>query len=194
MTSLREIALALVATSAVLLGARGAAAEVLSGTYSAEDTSGHGARLSVVAAEGHVLLSFAAAFAIGSTVNTCHCLARGEAAGAARYRIAGPEDLSGSLKADAGSVVLEVTRQECCGEGFSGVQEFAASTRRPLRVRTVKAHRAQFLALDERPTGAYVVAGDRVETGEADPVTDLVVARFVGRRTTLGFLRVADLE
>ena len=50
------------------------------------------------------------------------------------------------------------------------------------------------LGAHNQPTKAYVVAGDKVEASGSEPEDDTVLARFAGKTTTIGRLKLEDLD
>jgi hypothetical protein len=159
----------------------------LSGTYpTREDVSG----LYILGGEGRLVLRFDAVF--GPTAHTCDCLLEARAQGAGRYVFT--TELGG-VRVEDGKLVVELSQPSCCGAGFGGFSPVPLTKRSRPEQCTVKGERAKFYGLDGQPVRAYVVKGDKVDAVPAGPFMDgFMVARFQGKRRTLGLLKREDLS
>ena len=153
----------------------------LSGTY----TTARGEGFSVLEGKGRLVLWFDAVF--GPAAHTCDCLVEARPQGAGRYTFTNE---LGGLRVENGRVVVELSQPSCCGAGFGGFSPVALAQRTAPEQCTVKGERAPFHEFDGRPARAYLVKGDKVEALPAGAFLDgFVVARFSGKRKTLGLLK-----
>lgn len=190
----RRIWSAAVASIILLVGAR--AADDVSGIYSIGEVQGwDGASLNLVTTPDRVLVYFSGGFPYGQTHNVCDCLAQGKPDGAGKFTFSSEEaGFDGTVTVNADSVVMEVSKSECCGAGGPGFPKFPVAGRAPLRQCTVKSEKAVFHTIDNEPTKAYVVKGDHVEVSESEPTWDTALARYAGKKPTIGRMKLEDLD
>jgi hypothetical protein len=166
----------------------------ISGRYEVQEVAGWGgAGLSLVLGEGRLLMYFAGSF--GEASHTCECIAEGKPDGPGRFRVTQSEpSMEGTLTIGPDEIVLDLSSQQCCGAGFPGAPHFPRAKRSPLLLCTVKSAKANFHSAENQPTKAYLVAGDKVQASDPEPNDDTVLARFAGKKTTIGRLKTEDLD
>lgn len=124
----------------------------------------------------------------GRSEHICACVARARRGESGRWQMNG--DLVGEIDASSAEIAISSQAEpECCGANWGGVGTIR-SRPAPLERCAVKAPKLVFHTADERPTKAYVVAGDKVDAIElADLDSKYVVARYTGKKTiTVGLL------
>lgn len=166
----------------------------LSGVYSTKTS-----QLAVLQGDNETLVYFGANFPQGQSVGTCDCslvLEEKESAVSWALRDSDPE-VSWTLQQKPKQLVLKSEGTAgCCGAGWPGVDTFSRATRAALKTCRVKVPRAYFHGSDAANTRrkAFVVEGDVVQAYVPEFEPDFVPARFVAKRTTVGLLKLEELD
>jgi hypothetical protein len=161
----------------------------VSGTYDAAGRTIH-----LLAGKGELVVSYSDQFGQG---RTCTCLARAHNDGTGRFRFDEDEGLSGVVEIDEKQVKFDLSGPpDCCGTGWPGLPVFDVAGRTLPSTCTVKASRAYFYGDSGKKRGAYVMRGDLVDVVAApgDMAAGFWLARYSGKKTTIGLLRRGDLK
>jgi hypothetical protein len=127
--------------------------------------------------------------------HSCGCVSQAKRQEDGSWQMTG--DLVGKIEVTPAEIVVSTpTENECCGAGWQGVGRVLKRPV-PLQRCVVKAPKLPFLTADQRPTKAYLVAGDKVDAVVERDYLDVTyaIARFVGKtKTTIGLLDLEGLE